>query len=270
MLTIKHDLRSDLACNDGVTIRHLADFHLGSPSCDEELVKQLIAENVANHYYTFLLGDLLDVGIVGSKSDVYTQTGTVGYWLNKAVELLQPLADAGLILGMVSGNHENRLIKSAGLDVTEQIAKRLGVDDRYDPIAILAFIQVGHQGTAGRRGSNNNYKWPFTFACHCTHGNGNGTTPGGRANALVRARQKVDADIFLQGHAHHSDIQLGSCLRVNRSQLSVKQVEQVFVCCGSCLEYDGSYGEGLNLAPSDNRYPRVFLHGDKQLAEATL
>jgi hypothetical protein len=215
-----------------------------------------------------LLGDLLDVGIVGSKTEVYTQTGTVGHWMNTAVDLLKPLAEAGLILGMVSGNHENRLIRSVGMDVTEQIARQLGVDDRYDPVALLLFVQVGKQGNAGRRGSV--YKWPHTYAIHCTHGSGGGTTAGGRANALTRARQKLDADIYMQGHTHHSDLQLGSCLRVNRSQISVKQVEQVFVCCGSCLEYDGSYGEGMNLPPSDSRYPRVFLHADKQLAEATL
>jgi hypothetical protein len=268
MLTVKHDLRSDPMCRDGVTIRHLADLHIGSPNCDLELVKSLVAENVANHWYTFLVGDLLDVGLKNSKSDVYTQTMTIDEAMDTACDILAPLADAGLILGAVQGNHENRLTRDAGVDITKNVMCRLHLEHLYNPHAILAFVQVGKQGNAGRRGSV--YKWPHTYAIHVAHGNGGGTTAGGRANALVRARQKLDADVYLQGHTHHSDVQLGSCLRVNRSQISVKQVEQVFICCGSCLTYGDSYGESMNLAPSDNRYPRVFLHADNQLAEATV
>ena len=92
-------------CRDGVTIRHLADLHIGSPNCDIELVKSLVAENVANHWYAFLVGDLLDVELKNSKSDVYTQTMTIDEAMDTCCDILTPLADAGLILGAVQGNH---------------------------------------------------------------------------------------------------------------------------------------------------------------------
>ena len=269
MLTIKHDLRGDPQCADGATIRHIADVHLGSPNADIGLAKRLVAENVENHWYTFLGGDLLDVGLKNSKSDVYTQTMTVDDALDMAYSLLKPLERAGLILGAVGGNHEARLTREAGVDLTRVIMTRLGLEHLYNPQAVLAVVQVGRRGKAGGR-KGGPYAWACNYVVHLTHGHGGGTTPGGRANALTRARNKLDADVYLQGHTHHSDVQLGSCLRVNRQHAKVTQAEQVYVCCGSCLTYSDSYGEGMNLAPSDNRYPRVYLHGDKQLAEATV
>lgn len=272
MLTIKHDLRSDLTLRDnggGVTIRHLADLHIGSPNANLALAKRLVSENVENHWYTFLVGDMLDVGLKNSKSDVYTQTLTIDDALECAYAILKPLAREGLILGAVSGNHEARLMRDAGVDLTRALMSRFDLLDRYNPSAVLAVVQVGSQGQAGGR-KGGRYNWAYNYVVHVTHGHGGGTTPGGRANALTRARQKLDADVYLQGHTHHSDVQLGSCLRVNRQHAKVTQAEQVFVCCGSCLDYSDSYGETMNLAPSDNRYPRVFLHGDKQLAEATV
>ena len=269
MLTIKHDLRSDPRCRDGVTIRHLADLHIGSPNMNLSLAKRLVAENVEHHWYTFLAGDLLDVGLKNSKSDVYSQTMTIDEALDCAYSILKPLAAEGLILGACGGNHEQRLMRDAGVDLTRALMSRFELLERYNPSAVMAVLQVGSQGHAGRVGKKQ-YKWAFNYVIHVTHGHGGGTTPGGRANALTRARQKLDADVYLQGHTHHSDVQLGSCLRVNRQHAKVTQAEQVFVCCGSCLSYSDSYGETMNLAPSDNRYPRVFLHGDRQLAEATV
>lgn len=272
MLTVKHDLRSDAACKDGVVIRHLADLHIGSPNCDVSMIKHLVAENVENHWFCCLGGDILDVGLKSSKSDCYTQTMTINKALDKAYKLLKPLADAGLILGAVQGNHENRLTRDAGLDLTYQLMCRFGLEELYNPNSVLAVIRVGKRRDALRKSKKGSVRRDiaYTYVVHLTHGHGGGTTPGGRANALTRARLKIDADVYLQGHTHHSDVQLGSCLRVNRSSASVSQIEQVFVCCGSCLTYDDSYGEAMNLSPSDNRFPRVFLSGTEHHVEATL
>lgn len=272
MLTIKHDLRDDTQCKDGVTIRHLADLHIGSPNCDVSMIKRLVAENVENHWFCFLGGDILDVGLKDSKSDCYTQTMTVNDALNKAYKLLKPLADAGLILGAVQGNHEARLTRASGLDLTYQLMCRFGLEDLYNPHAVLAVLRVGKRRDALRKTKKKQERRDiaFCYVVHLTHGHAGGTTPGGRSNALVKARLKIDADVYLQGHTHHSEVLLGSCLRVNRSSASVSQIEQVFVCCGSCLTYDDSYGETMNLAPSDNRFPHVFLSGTEHHVEATL
>lgn len=269
MLTIKHDLRTDPMCADGATIRHIADCHLGSPNCDLDLVNSLVQENVANHWYTFLVGDLWDVGLKDSKTDVFTQTGTITYWLDEAVEIFKPLAENGLILGVVQGNHENRLVRAAGMDLTHELCERLGVGHLYNPHSVIALIQVGKQGSCTRT-NGKHYNWACNYLFHVTHGHGGGRSAGGRSNALKRASEKIDSDVYLQGHTHHSDVLLGSTLRVNRQHMLVTQVDQVFVCCGSCLTYEDSYGEGMNLAPSDNRYPRVFLHADCNKVEATV
>lgn len=272
MLTVKHDLRSDAACKDGVVIRHLADLHIGSPNCDIGLIKRLVAENIENHWYTFLGGDILDVGLKDSKSDVYTQTMTVDKALDKACKLLKPLADAGLILGAVQGNHEARLTRAAGLDITHQLMCRLGLEELYNPNSVLAVLRVGKRRDALRKTKKKSERRDiaFTYIVRLHHGHGGGTTYGGRSNALAKARLTVDCDAYLQGHTHHSQVLLDQCMRVNRTTGTVSQVEQVFVCCGSCLTYDNSYGETMNLAPSDNRYPRVFLSGTEHHVEATV
>lgn len=268
MLTVKHDLRSDPLCKDGVTIRHIADTHLGSPQCDEDYVRALVDENIKNHWYTFLCGDLLDVGLKDSKSDVYTQTGTVGYWLDKAVDIFRPLAENGLILGVVSGNHEQRLMRSAGFDITHEICERLEIGHLYSPYVVLAMVSVGTQNS---RRSRNGQQTPYgySYVIRLAHGHGGGSTAGGRALALDKAALSIDADLYLQGHTHHSSIQTNSIYRFNRPTLSLKQVDRVMVCCGSCLDSDSSYAEGMNLSPSDKRYPRVLLHADKQYISYT-
>ena len=74
--------------------------------------------------YTFLNGDLCESAIIGSKGDVYKAVMNVSQAKIKIKELLKPLSDNNKILGMTSGNHEDRIYKATGNDISLDITNK--------------------------------------------------------------------------------------------------------------------------------------------------
>jgi len=63
--------------------------------------------------------------------------------IKKAVELFSPVKDK--ILGVVNGNHERRISKVAGIDITEVMADKLGV--RYAGDEFCIKLRFGRKPT---------------------------------------------------------------------------------------------------------------------------
>ena len=86
----------------------IADLHIGDPACMDSVVKSLVNDLLENDdRYTILIGDLMNTAIAGSKSDFYGEILKPSEQLQKCYELLSPVKDK--ILGIVSGNHEERI-----------------------------------------------------------------------------------------------------------------------------------------------------------------
>ena len=72
------------------------------------------------------MGDLLDCGTktsIGASS--YEQNLTPNEQLNYIVDIFKDYAPQ--IDGVVMGNHEYRILKESGIDVTEQFCRQLGL-----------------------------------------------------------------------------------------------------------------------------------------------
>ena len=94
---------------DPVSILPFADTHIGDAHCDMELVLSSIQHVLETpNMYTILDGDIFNVALAGSPSDVYRETMSPSDQLIKCAEIFQPLADAGKILACLPGNHEAR------------------------------------------------------------------------------------------------------------------------------------------------------------------
>lgn len=106
----------------------VADVHIGSRECDLDgftaFLRRVLA---ADDNYIVLCGDIINNGVKDSLTNVYEETMPPNVQIEKAVELLRPLADAGKILGAVSGNHEARSRKAVDLDPTYTMMCMLGI-----------------------------------------------------------------------------------------------------------------------------------------------
>jgi hypothetical protein len=191
--------------------------------------------------YTIMLGDVLDFGFAGSKSDVYTQTNKPGMAVEKAVEVLEPISDR--ILRYHNGNHEDRLSVMAGIDIGAIICGRLGISDVYAHGSATTRIIVGGK----------------SFFVYSTHGSGNGATYGGAVNKLISLAQITDADIYLTAHTHKPIAFRRDFVELNRETGEREEKGKIFVNCASCLRYSGSYGEAKGFAPCSREYPILKL-----------
>lgn len=117
---------------DGRTIKiwAIADVHIGAREADlygfERFLKR-IAESPDD--YLVLCGDIINNGIRDSLTNVYEETMPPSAQIDKAVELLEPVADR--ILGAVGGNHEARSKMAVDLDPMHTIMTILRIQDLY-------------------------------------------------------------------------------------------------------------------------------------------
>lgn len=83
----------------------LGDIHYGHPACDIARVEKQVQYCLNNGVYVLGMGDYIEAGLRGSVGDsVYMQNLNPQKQMDFILELFQPLADRGLILGLHDGN----------------------------------------------------------------------------------------------------------------------------------------------------------------------
>lgn len=118
------------------------DVHLGYPTCNVAKAQAMIDWAVENKVYILGMGDYMEAGLKDSVGDsMYRQTLNPQKQMEAVVEMLTPPAEAGLIIGLHSGNHEHRITKSSGIDITKVMCKLLKV--RFLKAACWSLISVG-------------------------------------------------------------------------------------------------------------------------------
>lgn len=263
MQTVKRDLRGEDASYTGdVQILPLADFHIGDPNADRELIKKLIGYVTDTpHCYTILNGDLMNTAIKTSVSDSYDEEMKPADQLKLCVSLFGPLAEQGKILGITDGNHERRITRSAGVDMTELMAVQLGLGDAYSQGAMVLFLSVG-ANKANTKRANKPHR-PFYYSVFAAHGAGGGAMKGGKVNRLQRFSDVADCDLYIGSHTHDDIVMHDAIFRTDRQHGKVTLCDRTYVNTPSALTY-GGYGEtGLFRPQSTKHWPLVTLHGDE-------
>lgn len=186
-------IKINLEENNNIQIYVLSDMHIGDSNADLPTLKKII-EHIKNtpNMYVILLGDILNTALKTSKSDIYSETLNVMEAQKLALELLFPIKDK--ILAMTPGNHENRVWKEVGVDLSLWLAEKLSVQDRYRNNNIALTIQFGSD-------VNGN---PFRLNIFGQHGAYGG---GRRLGAAMNALEDLDgivgnADIYIRAHTH--------------------------------------------------------------------
>lgn len=231
----------------------MADLHIGDPLSDFKLIKQTL-DRVRNteNLYCILNGDLMDAAIASSVGDQYGANLQPMEQLKRCVDLFGGIAHK--ILCVTPGNHEYRIYKQAGIDITALMCDQLKISDKYSPTAALLFVRFGRDAKHGRKES---------YSIYVTHGSGGGRKEGGKVNRLADLAAIVDADIYIHSHTHLPMVFREGYFRAERSNSAVYPVDKLFVNTCSYLDY-GGYGERAGYKPSSKINPVIQLDGTQR------
>lgn len=244
---------------DDITIVPIADVHLGDELCNLKLLKEVLERIKSEpNTYTIINGDLCNMALKNSKSDVYSDSLSPMQQVIKTVDLLEPIKDKILIIG--TGNHEDRTQKETNIDVTRLIARELGIEERYANGWWYLYLTFGED----------NKKRPVTYGITGIHGYGGGRKSGGKINRLEDMSQVVLADLYIMSHTH-KPISTKNCIYIPYYQSkSLMKQEMYYLMTNSFLESDGGYAEKMGFPPSNTSTTEAKLYSKKRKIKVTI
>ena len=255
MKAIKVSLPREL---EFIEIHTFSDLHLGDRNCDYKAILERVREIEANpNSYVILNGDLINNATTQSISDTYSEVVSPMDQLKQATALFTPIKDR--ILAITSGNHENRTYRTDGIDLTEIMARELGIGDRYSPESVTLFLRLGQHSDARQ----------FCYTIYITHGSGGGRREGGKINRLVDLASIIDVDIYIHSHTHLPAVLKQSFYRTDSKRSVISLIDKMFINTNAWLKY-GGYGEAHGYKPASIHSPIIYLSGKKKSFTAKL
>lgn len=203
-----------------INIYPLGDVHIGSKECDMELLQKWV-EMVQNdpNGYAVVIGDIMNMGLKNSKSNVYEEVLTPAQQKEVTYELLSPIADK--ILAGCSGNHEYRMVREVGTNPLYDVFCRLRIEDRYREN--VCFLKL----TVGKIGANNN-----TYGMVLTHGKS-------KQKDLDWTYAVDGADVFVSGHTHLGTHQPSAKIRMDLIHNKIRTVDYQHIVVLPFMSYGG-------------------------------
>lgn len=241
-------IEKDLGDLKTAYIYPIGDLHVGDPLFNEKKFKEFVNSiKSRDDTYLILMGDLLDCAIKDSIGDTYSAVQNPQQAKKYLIELLQPIKSK--ILGVVQGNHEFRVWKSSGVDISEDIANAL--DCPYNREGLLLNIRLGHT-------NNPNIRQNYTI--YATHGVGAGRTIGSKTNVMKRASEIVLANIYVIGHTHQPNVFPDTYYVPDVIHKKVIAMTRYYVNGGSFLDW-GGYAESKMYSPVPIKAVTIILSG---------
>jgi len=234
----------DLSDLEKATLVLMGDEHIGNRHYNEAFHRQNLDWILETQNPIVLMGDELETATRDSVgAGVYEQQEIVEQQLEHFYDLYRPLAKDGLIKGIHPGNHEQRLWKTSGVNITKIMAKELGI--KYLGWGKLHYIKVGDQG----------------YTMYTTHGASGARLPHTKMKAAIDLANMVDAEIYAAGHVHQLAHHTRVFYKANLRNKTVQELNKHFILTGSYLTHWGSYGHVKNYEPMKSGSPKVKLSG---------
>lgn len=217
-----------------VDVVPISDVHYGATSYNhEKFLEYLEYIRVNDHVIGYLNGDLIDYSGKNSPgSAIFEQNVTPNQQVLDIIELLRPIAHK--LVFSLPGNHEERSMRTDGLDVAQVIAMALDIPYFRGP----THMDISWKG----------YTWRF----HCQHGVSNSMTEGGKLNAAKKPTYfHGDFHHFVvMGHVHDATIKEQRAICRNYETMDLEERKYYIVILPAFLDYWGSYGENKGWSPS--------------------
>lgn len=190
---------------------------------------------------------LIECGLTTSIGDsVYQQTLNPDAQMDRVIEILSPLAKAGLVIGLHSGNHENRITKTTSIDVSKVMARQLGVP--YLGYACWNLVRVHKQN----------------YTIYSCHGSGGARFVYTKLAKVIQLASFINADCVAMGHVHSLGTEVVIKQEVNLRNKTVENKECKVVMTGSYLDWDKSYAQMANMPLTKVGSPVMKLMSDRK------
>jgi len=172
-------------------------------------------------------------------------------------KIFKPLEEAGQLIGIGTGNHEEEIHKRHDDDIIRNLCRDMGVPYAgYQTFYVLKFIRAGKQ--------------THELVIHSWHGAGSAQSEGARLMRLTRLVNEIEADIYLMGHLHAMTAHTPDRLVYRNGK--VRSVKLSATICGSWLKtynqpepdeiQDPTYGEEKGYKPSRIGMPIIRITPD--------
>jgi len=223
------------------------DIHIGSPYVNLTKIEEWVKWMVDNNAWCIGMGDWAEAATRYSVgAGVYEQTMTIDDQIKYLHNLFEPLAEKGLLLGIIEGNHEFRTFKEVGVNISKQLARLLHVP--YMGYGSFARLVVNNYG----------------YTVFATHGSTGSALPHTKMKSCIDLARIYAADLYLMGHVHELADYSYKIKHLDVRNKKVIQLKKHFVLTGAYVEYEGSYAQMKNLVPTRTGSPRIRLSGEEK------
>jgi UDP-2,3-diacylglucosamine pyrophosphatase LpxH len=250
-MLVCRNFRTDL---EFVKILGLADIHLGSKVCDEDLFADFVTYVLGEKdLYVILMGDLHESATRSSIGlGVYDESYGLPTQRRILRTTLAPLVKEDRVLGAITGNHEMRPQYSNNDNPMALLCEELDIP--Y--LGYQAFFKLA---------INDNIYHLMAY-----HGSGGGRTKGSKVNTVTNLRQIADVDVYLMGHVHDQISVVDKSYYIDDEANTIMAKKHLYVVCGSFLTYFGGYAEMGGLIPSATGVPLIYLGAQSHSIHCTM
>lgn len=219
---------------DKIRVVPWGDVHVGAPSgqCDWNKAQREL-DYVLNTPDTYLIGmgDYMDCAqrMPWQKGpNIYASSMMPMEQFFTIEAALKPLAQAGKIVGLHAGNHEEWIMMNTGIQITDLLCKSLHVP--FLGAGCLTSVHVNNQ----------------TYQVYSQHGYGSAQLKHTKLGRLMNSTKDIFADVLLMGHTHQIAVAKGGKYNNGRTKKSY------YVLTGHFLRWEGSYAQlfGLDVCPA--------------------
>lgn len=229
---------------DYTEIVFIGDVHYGSKQCNVEKFEKILKFCLENELYVFGMGDMIESNSRHSVgAGVYEQL-TPQQQIEDISEYLRPLAKKGLIVGYLTGNHENRVNKELGIDISKLICKDLSIP--YLGYAGWSLFYIGSQ----------------SYSIYTTHGASSATLKHTKLKAVLDVSKSFEADLVAMGHIHDIIIDSAEYQKVNKKRKTIEVRKSYVIVTGHYYNY-GGYAQEKGYSLTKIGSPKVKLFSDK-------
>ena len=223
----------------------LGDVHYGSNNCCVDKFRAMVDYCLKEKIYVLFMGDMLEAATRYSiGSGVYDQLNPQKQY-EDMLGFLKPLAEAGLITGYLSGNHEDRILKETGIDVSKNLCRELKVP--YLGAAGWSLLYVGNQA----------------YTIYAIHGASGSRFDYTKLKAVMDMSHYFQADIIAHAHVHSVLTNAVERQIIDRTRKIVEVRKAHCILTGHYLGYDKSYAQAKGYPPSKLGSPKAKLFGDR-------
>ncbi|MCK9578601.1 metallophosphoesterase [bacterium] len=240
--------RVDLQINDNDNYKDvgfIGDLHDGYHTCNQKLINETIEYCVDYNIPIVLMGDLAEIGQKSSIGDsVYTQKRLIQQQIDNLFARFEPLAKKDLIIGVIRGNHEARILKTTGVDIIRIMCKMLNIEHRYLGGACWNLFKVGNE----------------SYAVYTVHGRSSSNFQWTKLAYYARLANNFDCDLLAGAHVHDLGHVRIITQRLNKDKKGIVNHTKHVITTGGFLEYDGGYPQEncMNIAQIGSPKARFY------------